>query len=391
MIVNLTQKFIDTELHIPANKAKLEFVDDTRSGLYVLVSGKSQPTGTFFVRWKNRAKKTCHKKLARTTDITLVEARRQAKALRAEIALGADPQTEEKARKAVLTYDEFFQVYLDYVRPRKRSWKRDEELYRLRIKKVLGHVRLNQITRQQIQSFHTALREEGLAAATCDHHIKLIKHSLNLAIDWNMLEKSPAARVPLYLECNLVEHHLDDGQLQTLLHVLQTDENRAICLIAMYLLSTAARLNEALQATWSQIDRANRVWRIPASNSKSKRIRSVPLNDSAIEVLDQLDTEGKFENLFVNRQTGKSYTAIHKVWDRLRQKAGLPNLRLHDLRHFGASFMINSGRSLYEVQQVLGHSDPKVTQRYAHLSTRSLQAASDSISATMKKAMQVSG
>ena len=107
-----------------------------------------------------------------------------------------------------------------------------------------------------------------------------------------MLDKNPAARIPLFNRDNKVENYLDEAQLERLMHVLRTDENRPVCLIAMFLLSTGARLNEALSATWSQIDRENRVWRIAAINSKSKRMRSVPLNDSALEVLAQLDTEG---------------------------------------------------------------------------------------------------
>lgn len=186
-----------------------------------------------------------------------------------------------------------------------------------------------------------------------------------------------------------MEHYLDEGDLAKLLNVLRTDENRAICQIAMYLLSTGCRLNEALSATWSQIDQQHRVWRIPASNSKSKRVRSVPLNDSALDVLAQLDTQGKFEHLFINLQTGVAYTTIHKVWGRLRTKAGLPHVRLHDLRHQYASFLVNSGRTLYEVQQILGHSDPSVTQRYSHLSSKSLQDAANSASIIIKGAMQV--
>ena len=155
--------------------------------------------------------------------------------------------------------------------------------------------------------------------------------------------------------------------------------------MGLFLLSTGCRLNEALRATWGQIDRASRVWRIPASNSKSKRVRSVPLNESALEVLAELDTEGEFEHLFVNRQTGKPYGTIMKVWSRLRTKAGLPHVRIHDLRHQYASFLINSGRSLYEVQQILGHSDPSVTQRYAHLTSRSLQEAANCASVAIAK------
>jgi integrase len=117
----------------------------------------------------------------------------------------------------------------------------------------------------------------------------------------------------------------------------------------------------------------------------------VPLNDSAIEVLNQLETEGKFTHLFINYQTGLPYTTITKVFDRLRRKAGLPQLRIHDLRHQYASFLVNSGRTLYEVQQILGHSDPSVTMRYSHLSTKTLQDAANSASVMIKGAMQPAG
>ena len=215
--------------------------------------------------------------------------------------------------------------------------------------------------------------------------MKLLKHSLNLAIDWDMLDVNPAVRVPFFHEDNKMENYLDDVELERLMKVLQTDDNRAVCRIIMYLLSTGARLNEALSARWDQVDVERRVWRIPASNSKSKRIRSVPLNDSAIGVLNQLDTD---EYLFINWQTGKPYTTISKVWGRLRKKASLAHLRIHDLRHQYASFLVNDGRTLYEVQQILGHSDPSVTQRYAHLSTKALQDAANSASEVIQGAMQ---
>jgi integrase len=116
-------------------------------------------------------------------------------------------------------------------------------------------------------------------------------------------------------------------------------------------------------------------------------MRPVPLNDTAIEVLNQLNTEGVYEHLFINKKTKKPYVNIAKIWDKIRIKAGLPHLRIHDLRHQAASNLINSGSSLYIVQQILGHSDPIITQRYAHLSMKSLNDASDSASAIIKGAM----
>ena len=386
-IVKLSESFIRNNLQCPETKSRIEYCDSELPGLYVEVRATSPGQGTYYLRYKDSTGKTCHQKIARTVDIGLIEARKQARTLKAEIALGSDPRAEEKARQAVLTFAEFFeQHYLPYVTPRKRSWGRDEELYRLRIKAVFGHKRLNQITRQQIQSFHTALMHEGLAAATCNHHIKLMKHALNLAVDWEMLNSNPVARVPLFHEDNKIEHYLNDNELERLLTVLHANKNSPVPLIALFLLSTGCRLNEVLSAKWSDVDLDKGVFTIRATNSKSKRLRAVPLNGTALEVLKQLDTQGRFDHLFINRKTGKPYVNITKVWQKLRSAAGLKHLRLHDLRHQYASFLVNNGRTLYEVQQILGHSDPKVTMRYAHLSTRALQEAANSASIKIKEA-----
>ena len=391
-IIKLNQKFINHNLQCPDGKIRIEYCDVDLPGLYIEVRATRPGQGTYYLRYKDSIGKTCHQKIGRTTDISLADARKTTKTLKAEIALGADPRGEEKARKAVPIYAEFFeQHYLPHVKPRKRSWAKDEEMFRLRINAVFGNQRLNQITRQKIQMFHTSLKEEGLSASSCNHYVKLLKHSLNLAIDWDMLDTNPAVRIPFFHEDNKMENYLDEAELERLMVVLQTDDNRAVCRIIMYLLSTGARLNEALAARWDHVDIERRVWKIPATNSKSKRIRSVPLNDSAIDVLSQLDTQGMYDYLFINKQTGNRYTTISKVWGRLRKKAELSHLRIHDLRHGFASFLVNSGRTLYEVQQILGHSDPSVTQRYAHLSTKALQDAANSASEIIKGAMQASG
>ena len=121
----------------------------------------------------------------------------------------------------------------------------------------------------------------------------------------------------------------------------------------------------------------------PALNSKSKRVRSVPLNDSALRSSKRSADQGGY--VFVNHRTGL-YTTVAKVWTRLRNAAGLPHLRMHDLRHSYASFLVNGGRTLYEVQQILGHSDAKVTERYAHLSKKTLQDAANTASVAIKGA-----
>jgi len=385
-VLKLTPQIVSSELRCPAGKTRVEFCDSEVPGLYVLVSAATPGQGTYFLRYKDANSKTCHEKIARTTEIALGDARSRARKLRASIALGADPRGEVKAQKEVPTLDTFFtEHYAPFAEPRKRSWKRDDELYRLRIRDRFGSRRLNQISRQMIQTFHTELLQSGLAPATCDHHLKLLKRVFNLAIDWGVhTGTNPVARVPMFNADNRVERYLDEAQLQRLVTVLRIDANRPVCNIALFLLSTGARLNEALSATWDQIDREKRVWRIPAMNSKSKKIRAVPLNDSALEVLAQVDTKEGY--VFVNKETGKPYTTVAKVWERLRKAADVPQLRLHDLRHSFASMLINSGRTIYEVQRILGHSDTKVTERYAHLDQKTLQDAANTVSVAIRGA-----
>jgi integrase len=112
----------------------------------------------------------------------------------------------------------------------------------------------------------------------------------------------------------------------------------------------------------------------------------VPLSDTAIEVLTSLPTYGKTCFVFINPKFGRHYANIHKPWNDIREKAGLPGVRLHDLRHTFASLLINQGRSLYEVQKILRHSDPKVTARYSHLTTATLQSAVNSASEVIQRA-----
>ncbi|MCG3171664.1 MAG: Tyrosine recombinase XerC [Pseudomonadales bacterium] len=386
-VVQLTQEFVNSELTCPPDKKRIEWCDANAPGLYAEVRSVNPANPTWYLRYRDAAGKTCHQRIGAVRDISLAEARKKAKELKAKISLGANPQEEARAAKAVLTLKEFLEEkYTPYAQARKRSFRYDESMIKLRIVPTLGHFRLNQLTRHQIQTFHTDLRAEGLAPATCDHHLKLLRSALNLAVLWEMLDRNPVAKVPLFREDNRLERYLNDEELNRLLVALRTSKARMVSNAMLFLLATGARLNEALQTRWEHIDKANRTWRIPAANSKSKRVRSVPLNDAALEVLANLGTEGKNEYLFVNVKTKERLTVVNTVWGRIRIAAGLPKLRIHDLRHQHASMLVNSGRSLYEVQQLLGHSDPSVTTRYAHLSTRTLQDASNSASEKIAQA-----
>lgn len=384
-IVSFTPAFLTAGLVVPAGKTKIEYSDKDEPGLFLECRISAVSVPTWYLRLKNAKGTNIYKKLGTIKDVTVPQARRLAKQLKAEHLLAPKVEETPVLAKGDMTLDAFV---TDHVNPhnksRKRSHWRDLQLYD-RIGAKFGKRKLSEIGRREVQVFHNELvTVEKLAPATADHHVVYLRRVLNLAVQWELLEKNPLTNIPLMKVDNKVERYLSDEEVKRLVDVLTTDLAFGASYILLFLLSTGARLNEAMQAKWEQVDLENGVWRIPATNSKSKKTRSVPLNDSAVWVLGQLWTKGKHPFLFVNETTQKPFVTITRAWYRLRAKAGIENLRVHDLRHSFASFLVNGGRSLYEVQQILGHSDPKVTMRYAHLSTKALQEAANVASMIVK-------
>ena len=388
MIMNLTTVVPD-KLVCPEGKRRIEYVDTGGTGLYVEVRATAPDQGTYYLRYKDANGKTCHQKLGTTIDIGLDEARRLAKRQRAEITLGKDPRSEANNKKSIPTLTEFMEEqYFPYQKERIRGWSRQSDLFRNHLKPTFGNQHLDEITLHSVQQFLTLLRNKGYAASTCNHPVRVLRHAISLACKWGILEKDHLIGLSLLREDNHVNNILTDDELKRLVKVLKSDRNKMVSAVCLFLLSTGARLNEALGARWEHFDLEHQNWTIPSAHSKSRKTRSIPLNPTAIQILESLGTRDKYDHPFIGRR-GK-LTTINRVWDRLRNDAGLPHLRLHDLRHNYASFLINSGRSLYDVQKILGHSDPTVTQRYAHLSTKSLQDAASSASDIINAAMSES-
>ena len=388
MIVKLTPEFIANNLQCPEDKRRIEYVDTGGTGLYLEVRAKSQGQGTLY--WRSRSadtNKTIHYKIGRTTEIDLETARDTVRQLRAKQTLGLNVDPRKDPAPNIPTLKSYMEEqYIPYQKERIRGWSRQNDLFENHLKPTFGDQRLDKITLHSVQKFLTSLRNEGYAASTCNHPIRVLKHATELARKWGIIETNQLAGLSLLREENKVNNIMTDNELSRLLTVLRTDKNKMVGSVCLFLLSSGCRLNEALSARWEHFDLERRNWTIPIEHSKSRKVRSIPLNDQALSILENLGTRGKYDHPFIGR-CGKPFTTIHKVWTRLRGDAGLPHLRIHDLRHQYASFLINQGRTLYEVQAILGHSDPSVTQRYAHLSTKSLQEAAASASDAINDAM----
>ena len=145
----------------------------------------------------------------------------------------------------------------------------------------------------------------------------------------------------------------------------------------MLLLLTGARRSEVTRARWEHVDFEKRTLLVPVS--KSGRPRTIALNAAAIGLLRAMLTDSASPYVFPTQLTGLYYP-----WNRIRRRASLADVRLHDLRHSFASFLMNQGVSLYVVQGLLGHTQARMTQRYAHLASQTLLDAAEVVSGVIR-------
>lgn len=137
---------------------------------------------------------------------------------------------------------------------------------------------------------------------------------------------------------------------------------------------------------WSEVDLPNASIRL--LHTKNGRSRVVVLNSIALELMKKLHDEADTEWVFKARVGDGHLKDIRKPLNRAMKRANLHDLRPHDLRGSFASLAVNAGVSIYEIKDLLGHSNVTVTQRaYAHLQQSTLRTASEVVARTLEEAL----
>ncbi len=154
--------------------------------------------------------------------------------------------------------------------------------------------------------------------------------------------------------------------------------------IAAYrlLIFTGARLSEILTLRLDWIDAAAGVARLPDSKTGPKNLYLPP---GALAVLESLPRMSGNPYVLPGDRAGAPFVDIQKPWQRVRALAGLPDLRIHDLRHAFASAAVAAGDSLFIVGKLLGHRQASTTERYAHLAPDPAKAVADRTAERLRK------
>jgi integrase len=209
--------------------------------------------------------------------------------------------------------------------------------------------------------------------------VVILRYLFNLASKWKVLKgnENPTAGIPVPPDVQR-NRFLDRGEIGRLVAALASDENQVVAKAILLLLLIGARRNEVTHARWEHVDLEASTLFVPLS--KSGKPRYVILNVDAVAVLRSIPRLLGNPYVFPSPVTGRPCASLHFPWQRIRTKAGLRDVRIHDLRHSFASTLVNEGVSLYRVQRLLGHLNARATQRYAYLSSETLAEAAETMS-----------
>lgn len=373
----------------PPGTRKVTFRDTAVRGFALEV--RSSGSKTWALCYTDEGGRQRQFKIGAYGDISFEKARKRAEQLRSEVVLGGNPAAKKEVKKSTPFYADLARQHLDHAKAYQRRPDNTESVLRLHILPRWGKLRLDEIKTQDVTKWLAEKGAGGLAPATIEKIRVVFSRSFELARQWETPggAVNPVRNVPRKRFNNARERYLTAAEADRLFQALEASDQPQLKPIVELLLLTGARKRELLDAQWQHVDLERRAWFIPTT--KTGKPRHVPLSQDAIDVIQTLPRFPGCPWLLPNPKTLKPFVDFKRTWDTARDAAGLHGLRVHDLRHSAASFMINAGTDLYVVGRVLGHADHQSTMRYSHLADDTLMKAVEAGAAKLKAGWRTQG
>lgn len=329
--------------------------------------------------------------LGRYGALTVAQARKLAQERLAEIAKGADPVAERRHRAKAETVRELADLYIErHALPKKKpkSIEEDRRMLRLHILPAMGSTPVESVKRADVERLHHKMKSTPYAA---NRVLSLCSVMFRLAEKWELRPdgSNPCRHVDRYREKRR-ERFLSASEMESLGQTLNDDEKArresqsAIDAVRL-LIFTGCRRDEILRLRWEHVDLDSGRLLLPDSKTGAK---TVTLAAPALELLGKIRERTKGDWVIpAPRKKGERLTDLEHPWQRIRARAGIPDVRLHDLRHSFASVAAEAGFSLPMIGKLLGHRQASTTQRYAHLADDPVRAAADRVARQIDAAM----
>ncbi len=253
------------------------------------------------------------------------------------------------------------------------------QTHKCRLKRMIDFFRNRQLS--SISSFDISrfkvlilsqktLRKTNTKPATFNRYVTLLKVMFNMAVEWGFLPSNPIKGVTKEKEPLKEIRALTPAEKYSLLQAAMVDTAEIYALITIAL-NTGLRTGDIMKFRMDAVQLSNK--RLDISMGKTGKVLNVPLNDGVIEAIKALD-KNEGELLFPPRRVrivaetkGEPRRDFRRAWERVKREAGIRNLRFYDLRHTFATDLMKAGVHLRVVQELLGHTTPLMTQRYAHV------------------------
>lgn len=359
-----------------AGRSKTDFYDTAITGFILTVSASGSKV--YSLRYRDQYGKQRQHKIGDAKSITFDKSRQLAQKLRSRVVLGENPAEDKQTLRKVITLAEFVEgIYIPHIHQHRRNFSATISFLNHHILPRFGKMHLDAITSDMVSDAHQALRAKGYALATVNKLPILFKIIYNLGKKKKVhgTANNPADGVALFVTNNAKERYLSLAETQRLQDALEQSVNPQLKYIVPLMLMFGCRKRELLDAKWVDVDLERRNWHIPMS--KTGKSRNIPISVRALEMLRMLPRWNGCPYVVPNPETKKPYGNLFCAWDTARKRAGLPDVRMHDLRHSFASNLVNAGQSIYVVSKLLGHTQVKTTARYSHLSDATLLSAVD--------------
>jgi integrase len=347
--------------------------------------------------------------LGRIEVVSADDARRRAREILADVlATGADPASSLARSRAASTIDQIRDDYFSATNPHRKPRTRElyDGLWRLHISPAIGSIKVDGVSKVVVAELHTKLGARH--PATANRVIILLAHFFDWCVKMERvrLENNPARGIVKF-KMQARERFLSPAEFARLgaaitlaetagiewrpdpskrvKHAPKAESRRlrispASAAAIRLLIFTGARLREILNLEWSQVDLNRGVLRLRDSKTGPK---NVVLGAPAVEILSLLQEkrskDDKAKMVIEGSDPARAKSDLQRPWKLIRSHANLADFRLHDLRHSFASVGAAANLGLPVIGELLGHSDPATTARYAHLAVEPLRAATENI------------
>jgi integrase len=356
-LYNITETFVE-KAKLPAAGEDF-YRDRTIRGFALRVNWGGTKSFILEGRVKGRVRRMT---LGRWPVMPVVKARRRALEKKGVIADGGDPTAAEDQ---AVTFGALSERYVEHGKLHsKKSWHQDERALELYVPKGWNGRRLSDITRDEIVKLHDQVGEQH-GRYSANRLMALLRAMFNAAIDWKLFTgDNPAARIKMFKEQKR-ERFLSPDELQRVNEALLQEPDPYWRAYFPLVCMLGTRRMELLASKWTDVDLVARTWRLPMT--KAGRSHLLPLPAPALAILERLLSYRASEWVFPGRGATGHIVEPKAAWERIRARAGVPDVRIHDLRRTLGSWLAAAGYGLPMIGRALNHASPSSTAVYARL------------------------